>query len=135
MRAGKPCCVGSGAPLRLCATRISGDCLTSETGRLSVCDYVSVHDACTILNPGIVEGQRRGGFAHGLGGALYEQLGYSPEGVPAAETLFEYTCPTAADMPELRLGEVETASPLTPLGGHTAWYCVFTTRTSEPSGL
>jgi len=87
-----------------------------ETGRISIRDYASVHDAGTILNHAIVEGQRRGGFAHGLGGALFEHLAYSPQGVPTAQTLYEYTCPTAADMPGLRLGELETASPLTPLG-------------------
>ncbi len=87
-----------------------------ETGRLSISDYASVHDAGTVLNPAIVEGQRRGGFAHGLGGALFEQLGYSPEGDPWADTLYDYICPTAADIPPLRLGELQTPSPLTPLG-------------------
>jgi 2-furoyl-CoA dehydrogenase large subunit len=88
----------------------------SETGGIAISDYVSVHDAGTILDPAIVEGQRRGGFAHGLGGALFEHVAYSGEGVPTAQTLFDYTCPSAADMPSLTFGEVETASPLTPLG-------------------
>jgi 2-furoyl-CoA dehydrogenase large subunit len=90
--------------------------IDSDTGGIAICDYVSVHDAGTILDPAIVEGQRRGGFAHGLGGALFEHVTYSTEGVPTAQTLYEYTCPTAADMPALTLGEVETPSPLTPLG-------------------
>ena len=88
----------------------------SDTGGIAISDYVSVHDSGVILDPAIVEGQRRGGFAHGLGGALFEHVEYSGEGVPTAQTLFDYTCPSAADMPSLTLGEVETASPLTPLG-------------------
>ena len=90
--------------------------IDSDTGELAISDYVSVHDAGSILDPAIVEGQRRGGFAHGLGGALFEHIAYSADGLPLAQTLFDYTCPTAADMPPLRLGEIETASPLTPLG-------------------
>ena len=56
--------------------------IDADTGRLAICDYVSVHDAGTILDPAIVEGQRRGGFAHGLGGALYEHVAYSADGMP-----------------------------------------------------
>src|SRR5262249_41118892 len=44
--------------------------IDSDTGGIAIHDYVSVHDAGTILDPTIVEGQRRGGFAHGLGAAL-----------------------------------------------------------------
>ena len=87
-----------------------------DTGGIAICEYVSVHDAGTILDPAIVEGQRRGGLAHGLGGALFEHVEYSSDGVPLAQTLYHYTCPSAADMPALTLGEIETASPLTPLG-------------------
>ena len=87
-----------------------------DTGGIAICDYVSVHDAGTILDSAIVEGQRRGGFAHGLGAALFEHVEYSAEGQPTAQTLYEYTCPSAADIPALTLDEVETPSPLTPLG-------------------
>jgi len=45
-----------------------------ETGRVRVLDYVSVHDAGRLLNPLIVAGQVRGGFAHGVGAALFERL-------------------------------------------------------------
>ena len=41
---------------------------SGETGRVRVLDYVSVHDAGRLLNPLIVDGQIRGGFAHGVGG-------------------------------------------------------------------
>jgi 2-furoyl-CoA dehydrogenase large subunit len=90
--------------------------IDADTGGIAVTDYVSVHDAGPILDAGIVEGQRRGGFAHGLGGALFERLAYDGDGVPLSQTLNDYTCPTAADMPKLTLDEIETASPFTPLG-------------------
>ena len=36
-------------------------------------DYATVHDAGRLLNPLIAEGQIHGGFAHGVGAALFER--------------------------------------------------------------
>ena len=38
--------------------------------------YVTMHDCGTILHPAMVDGQIRGGFAHALGAALYEEYAY-----------------------------------------------------------
>src|SRR3984893_13174533 len=38
--------------------------------------YVTMHDCGTILHPGMVDGQIRGGFAQALGAALYEEYAY-----------------------------------------------------------
>ena len=40
----------------------------------------AMHDAGTILNPALLDGQVRGGFAHAVGAALYEQFVYGEEG-------------------------------------------------------
>ena len=45
-----------------------------DTAAIKIVKYVTVHDAGTIINPMIVEGQIYGGALHGLGGALYEEL-------------------------------------------------------------
>jgi 2-furoyl-CoA dehydrogenase large subunit len=87
-----------------------------ETGAVRVLDYVSVHDAGRILNPLIVEGQVRGGFAHGVGAALFERIVYDEDGNLLTGTFMDYLCPTAADLPSLRMAHVETPSPFTPLG-------------------
>src|SRR5206468_1145875 len=42
-----------------------------DTAAITIVKYVTVHDAGTIINPMIVEGQIYGGALHGLGGALY----------------------------------------------------------------
>jgi 2-furoyl-CoA dehydrogenase large subunit len=86
------------------------------TGRIAVLDYVSVHDAGRLLNPLLAEGQVRGGFAHGFGAAVQERVAYAPTGALLTATLKDYLCPTAADIPELRMAHRETPSPLTPLG-------------------
>ncbi|MEE8544972.1 MAG: xanthine dehydrogenase family protein molybdopterin-binding subunit [Alphaproteobacteria bacterium] len=87
-----------------------------ESGRVQVHAYVSVHDVGTVLNPLVVEGQIRGGFAHGLGAALYEQLVHDAGGNFLSGTFADYLCPTALDMPELTIGATTTPSPRNPLG-------------------
>ncbi|HEX4108695.1 MAG TPA: xanthine dehydrogenase family protein molybdopterin-binding subunit [Solirubrobacteraceae bacterium] len=87
-----------------------------ETGRVSVLDYVSVHDAGRLLNPLLAEGQVLGGFAHGFGSAMQERTAYGPGGELLTATLKDYLCPTAADIPDVRTAHRETPSPLTPLG-------------------
>src|SRR5438093_261652 len=52
----------------------------SETAAITILRYVTVHDAGTIINPMIAEGQIYGGALHGLGGALYEELVYAEDG-------------------------------------------------------
>src|SRR5204863_388173 len=79
-------------------------------------DYVSVHDAGRLLNPLIVEGQVRGGFAHGVGAALFERIVYDEDGNLLTGTFMDYLCPTAADVPSVRMEHLETPSPFTALG-------------------
>ena len=86
------------------------------TGRVEVRKYVSVHDVGTVLNPLIVEGQIVGGFAHGVGGALLEEMVYDEDGNPLSGTFADYLCITAPEMPTLTIGHVDTPSPHTALG-------------------
>ena len=87
-----------------------------ETGAVRILDYVSVHDAGRLLNPLIVEGQVRGGFAHGVGAALFERVVYDEEGNLLTGTFMDYLCPTAPDVPSVRMEHLETPSPFTALG-------------------
>jgi len=87
-----------------------------ETGEVQVLDYVTVHDAGRLLNPALAEGQIRGGFAHGAGAALFERTVYDEDGNLLTGTFMDYLCPTAPDLPPLRIGHRETPSPFTPLG-------------------
>ena len=87
-----------------------------STGKVSVIDYVSVHDAGRLLNPLLADGQIVGGFAHGFGAVMQEAAAYGPGGELLTATLKEYLCPTASDIPSLRSAHRETLSPLTPLG-------------------
>jgi 2-furoyl-CoA dehydrogenase large subunit len=81
-----------------------------------ILNYVSVHDAGTIINPKLVEGQIYGGALHGLGGALMEEFRYDEEGQFLSGSFMDYRCPTAAEAPAIDIAHLESPSPHTPLG-------------------
>jgi 2-furoyl-CoA dehydrogenase large subunit len=81
----------------------------------------TVHDAGTVLDPVLLEGQVLGALVHGLGGAAYEEFQYSPAGQPVSATFLDYLCPTSAETAfELISDHVSSPSPLTPLGAKGA---------------
>ncbi|MGK3205729.1 xanthine dehydrogenase family protein molybdopterin-binding subunit [Amycolatopsis sp. MEPSY49] len=87
-----------------------------ETREVKLERVVTVHDAGTILNPTLLEGQVHGALAHALGGALFEEMRYTDAGQPTA-TFMDYLCPTTAETTfELDSDHLETPSPLTRLG-------------------
>ncbi len=87
-----------------------------DTGAIRIAKYVTVHDAGTIINPMIAEGQIHGGALHGLGGALYEELAYDEDGQFLTATFMDYLVPTASEAPEIEIEHLVSPSPLTPLG-------------------
>jgi 2-furoyl-CoA dehydrogenase large subunit len=87
-----------------------------ETAAIKILRYVTVHDAGTIINPMIAEGQIYGGALHGLGGALYEELAYDEDGQCLTGTFMDYLVPTASEAPTIEIAHVVSPSPLTPLG-------------------
>ena len=86
------------------------------TGHVRIDRYVTAHDAGRLLNPDLVDGQIRGGFAQGLGAALYEEFAYGEDGSFRSGTLADYLIPTTVEVPEPVILHQETPSPFTPLG-------------------
>ena len=91
--------------------------LDLETGGVEMVRYVLAHDSGRPINPRLVEGQLQGGYAHGLGYALFEEALYSEDGAFLTPSFLDYTIPSA---PELRcepeLIHVEGASSQNPEG-------------------
>jgi carbon-monoxide dehydrogenase large subunit len=87
-----------------------------ETGAVKVLRYCYVHDAGKIVNPLLAEGNLHGAIAQGFGGALYERLAYDEAGQLETTTFYDYTIPTAADLPRFELDHKETLGPFNPLG-------------------
>ncbi len=91
-----------------------------ETGQVEFLKWASVHDAGTILNPMLLEGQVMGSIAHALGGTLYEEWAYDEYGQCLTASFQDYLVPTAMEVPKVDIGHVETPSPLTALGSKGA---------------
>ena len=87
-----------------------------ETGRVTVVDYATVHDAGRLLNPLLAEGQVLGGLAHGAAAALFERHVYDDDGNLLTGSFVDYLAPTAPDLPTPRTGHRESPSPFLPLG-------------------
>ena len=80
------------------------------TGAVKIVRYVVSEDCGKMINPNVVNGQVAGGVVQGIGAVLYEHLQYSPEGVPLTTTFMDYLLPTAAEVPDLEIGHIETPS-------------------------
>ena len=73
-------------------------------------------DVGRILNPIVVEGQIRGGFAHGFGAAMFEELAFDPDGNFLSGTFADYLCPTSGDLPTLVFDHFRTDTPQNSVG-------------------
>ncbi len=62
-----------------------------DTGQVEVLRYVIAHDTGKAINELTLEGQMHGGYAHGLGYALYEAAVYDPDGTFRTPSFLDYT--------------------------------------------
>lgn len=88
----------------------------TETGKVVLDRLVSVDDAGVLLNPLLVEGQRHGGIAQGVGQALCEEMVYDDEGNPLTSNFADYTFISATELPSFELVPMETPTDANPLG-------------------
>jgi carbon-monoxide dehydrogenase large subunit len=86
------------------------------TGLVKLLRYVVSEDCGVMINPMVVEGQVAGGVVQGIGGVLLENIVYDDDGNPLTTTFLDYTTPTAADVPIIEYGHLETPAPNP--GGH-----------------
>ncbi len=82
----------------------------AETGKLALTRYVVVDDAGVLVNPKTAHGQVHGAVAHGIGGAVLEELAYSPDGQLLSSTFQDYLLPTSRDIPPISIVTLETPS-------------------------
>jgi carbon-monoxide dehydrogenase large subunit len=88
-----------------------------ETGHVDVLRYVIAHDVGKAINTQIVEGQMHGGYAHGLGYALYEAAIYDPDGIFRTASFLDYTIVGTGEVAaEPVLAHIETPTDTNPEG-------------------
>ena len=87
-----------------------------NSGKVKIDKQVFVSDCGKIINPLTLDGQIQGGVAHGIGGAMFEDLVYDKDGQLLSSTFMDYLLPTALETPDLEVIHMVTPSPVT-LGG------------------
>ena len=88
-----------------------------ETGGIDIERFLVAYDIGRAVNPMMIEGQIAGGYAQGLGGALFEEFLYTEDGQPLSVTFADYLMPTACEVSAVDVLVTEDApSPLNPLG-------------------
>lgn len=88
-----------------------------ETGQVEILRYVIAHDTGKAINELIVEGQMHGGYAHGVGYALFEAAVYDSDGSFRTPSFLDYSIVTAGEVvaaPELI--HIETPTDSNPEG-------------------
>jgi len=82
-----------------------------ETGKFKVLEYHIFDDSGRVLNPMLVYGQIHGAVAHGVGGAVYEELVYDENGQLLTASFMDYLIPSAVEMFNMNIEHMETPSP------------------------
>lgn len=92
----------------------------ADTGMVKLLGHWVVEDVGTIINEKLVDEQIRGGVVQGIGGALFEECIYSPDGQLQNATMADYLVPMAGEMPDITIGHVCTPSRTSELGAKGA---------------
>ncbi|HEY6876318.1 MAG TPA: xanthine dehydrogenase family protein molybdopterin-binding subunit [Candidatus Dormibacteraeota bacterium] len=87
-----------------------------DTGQVEVLRYVIAHDTGKAINPLTLEGQLLGGFAHGLGYALFESAAYDADGTPRAASFLDYSIVSTGEVSAPELTHIETPTDSNPEG-------------------
>ena len=88
-----------------------------ETGQVEILLYVIGHDTGKAINELIVEGQMQGGYAHGVGYALYEAAMYDPDGNYRTASFLDYSIVSTGEVAAVPLlVHIETPTDANPEG-------------------
>ena len=88
-----------------------------QTGHVDVLRYVIAHDTGKTINPVTLEGQLQGGYAHGLGYAMYEAAVYDADGTYRTTSFLDYTIVSIGEVgTEPELVRLETPTDANPEG-------------------
>lgn len=86
------------------------------TGSVDLKRYVIAHDTGRAVNEMVVEGQIQGGFAHGLGYALFEEAIYREDGTFITPSFLDYAIPGAPEVGVPEVVHMETPTDTNPEG-------------------
>jgi CO/xanthine dehydrogenase Mo-binding subunit len=88
----------------------------TDTGEVTIKQYVTVQDVGFAMNPMLVEGQIHGGTVQSIGWAMGEAMVYDENGQLLTATFMDYDLPKADRVPPIEAIIVENPSPMGPFG-------------------
>ena len=99
----------------------------TETGKVSLINYVGVIDSGTIINPKLARIQAEGGMVQGIGMALFEEVKYDVKGKLITNNLMEYKVPSRMDINNIMVDFAESYEPEGPFGAKSIGEVVINT--------
>jgi len=88
-----------------------------DTGQVEILRYVIAHDTGKAINELIVEGQMHGGYAHGVGYALFESAVYDADGTYRTASFLDYSIVSTGEVAaEPELLHIDTPTDANPEG-------------------
>lgn len=94
--------------------------IDDETGVLRVEQLVTLADVGLAINPQLMAGQDAGAATMGMGLAMYEELLYDEDGLPANFNAFDYRVPRTTDLPQISSLLVQRQDGIGPYGAKGA---------------
>lgn len=88
----------------------------SETGKITVLNYVAAVDCGTAINPSLAQGQNDGAVLQGIGHSLSEEMEFSLSGTPLNASFTRYKIPNSWDAPGIKSIIIPTYEPNGPYG-------------------
>ena len=118
------CCTYSAPPFMAGFAEVE---VELATGAVRVTDFLGVVDCGTVVNPALAAVQAQGGILQGIGMALYEEAGRSPEGCLRQNSFLQYKIPARPDAPPIRVAFEPDPEPTGPFGAKSIGEVVINT--------
>lgn len=101
--------------------------LDTQTGLVTVLDYMAVVDCGIPINPALARIQTEGGIVQGIGHTLMENVTYDHNGRPAESSFMQYKLPTRLDIGKLTVEFEHSYEPTGPFGAKSIGEIVINT--------
>jgi CO/xanthine dehydrogenase Mo-binding subunit len=98
-----------------------------KTGQVKIINLVGVVDCGTIINKNLARIQTEGGFAQGVGMALFEDVRFTKKGKMISNSFMQYKIPSREDVGHILVDFVESYEPTGPFGAKSIGEVVINT--------
>lgn len=101
--------------------------INTATGKITPLEFIGVVDCGTVINTNLATIQAEGGFAQGIGMALYEDVKYRADGKMMTDSFLQYKIPCRLDLGKIQAYFEESFEPSGPFGAKSIGEVVINT--------